>query len=227
MATVRLEFDLDSELYPELHQVLSALRNPQAQAERLRQLAAMGLVWENVRIYGADAIGPSAGAARALAAARPNVSATSGEPGAGPPARPARGKSKGRGKEAPASPLTSLPQGRHPVPPPDFIDLAIDAARDEPALADVQADDAELDAAILSQRELEEVANELPVLLDIVPEVVAPPPLQQLPSTLSFQGVEDAVMVEDEAIHLTALAHKPAMRSRLMRMKERGLFKNG
>src|SRR5688572_22624992 len=53
MPTVRLEFELDSEIYPELHAALAALRSTRARAERMRQLAAAGLVWEKVRLQGA------------------------------------------------------------------------------------------------------------------------------------------------------------------------------
>ena len=60
MPTIRLEFDVDSELYPELHAALSRLGSTRARGERMRQLAAAGLVWENVRIHGASAIGPNA-----------------------------------------------------------------------------------------------------------------------------------------------------------------------
>ena len=60
MPTIRLEFDVDSELYPELHAALSRLGSTRARGERMRQLAAAGLVWENVRIHGAAAIGPNA-----------------------------------------------------------------------------------------------------------------------------------------------------------------------
>jgi len=59
MATVRLEFDLDSDLYPELHAALVRLGDAGLRGERIRQLAAAGLVWENVRIHGAAAIGPN------------------------------------------------------------------------------------------------------------------------------------------------------------------------
>ena len=52
MAVVRLELDLDGDVYPELYAVLTALGQPMLRDERLRQLAAMGLAWEAVRIHG-------------------------------------------------------------------------------------------------------------------------------------------------------------------------------
>ena len=55
MSTVRLEIELDSEVYPELHAALTSMRSARSRAERLRQLAATGLVWEKVRLHGAAA----------------------------------------------------------------------------------------------------------------------------------------------------------------------------
>lgn len=51
MAVVRLEVDIDGDVYPELAAALAAL-GPVRREERLRQLAAMGLAWEAVRIHG-------------------------------------------------------------------------------------------------------------------------------------------------------------------------------
>ncbi|MCR5883807.1 hypothetical protein LRS03_13445 [Rhizobacter sp. J219] len=56
MPTLRLEFELDSEVYPELHAALSLLKSSRARAERVRQLAAAGLVWEKVRLQGSAAV---------------------------------------------------------------------------------------------------------------------------------------------------------------------------
>ena len=52
MAVVHLELDIDGDVYPELVAALTALRQPMLRGERLRQLAAMGLAWETVRIQG-------------------------------------------------------------------------------------------------------------------------------------------------------------------------------
>lgn len=143
---MRLEFDIDSEVYPELHAALSALTSTRARAERLRQLAAAGLVWEKVRIHGSAAVAPAA-------------------------AEPARRRSR---------------PGPH---------------------------------------DSEQAIRELPVLRDVVPysdvadvaELGLPPEPED----------DDEAGLPEAALHVTALSHKPATRSRLMRMKERGLFKNG
>ena len=51
---IRLELEVDGEVYPELHAALAAVGNDASRGERLRQLAATGLVWETVRIHGAS-----------------------------------------------------------------------------------------------------------------------------------------------------------------------------
>src|SRR5437868_7685709 len=53
MAVVHVELDIDGDVYPELYAVLIALRQPMLRDERMRQLAAMGLAWEAVRLHGA------------------------------------------------------------------------------------------------------------------------------------------------------------------------------
>jgi len=53
MAILRLDLEIDSEVYPELYAQLAAIQRPGARDERLRQLAANGLAWETVRMYGA------------------------------------------------------------------------------------------------------------------------------------------------------------------------------
>lgn len=52
MAVLRLKVDVDSDVYPELYARLRGIERPQAREERLRQLAAVGLIWEAVRMHG-------------------------------------------------------------------------------------------------------------------------------------------------------------------------------
>ena len=49
MAVLHLEFDIDSAVYPELHELLAAIGGV-SREERLRQLAAIGLIWERTRL---------------------------------------------------------------------------------------------------------------------------------------------------------------------------------
>ncbi len=50
MAVLHLQFDIDSEVYPELHDLLASIDSAMSREERLRQLAAIGLVWERTRL---------------------------------------------------------------------------------------------------------------------------------------------------------------------------------
>jgi hypothetical protein len=147
---LHLALEIDGEVYPELYAMLVGLRSDAARAERLRQLAATGLVWETVR--------------------------QSGYP-----------------KTLEPAPL---------LPPESFVDLAIDAP--EPAAPDLA-------------HEVEIAVRELPVLNDVIdmepplePDAEPPPPEPG-----------------GDVIHMPPIASRPATRSRLQRMKEKGLFKNG
>lgn len=174
MPTVQLEFELDSEVYPELHAALCALSSTRARAERMRQLAAAGLVWEKVRLHGA--------AATVMPPEHSPAIATHADVSPLPPAN----------AEAPR------PRSRRPRP---------------------------------SRQEIEQVLRELPVLVDVVADVIAPahePAHEPAATDGAMEGADDdALEMPEAALHVTALSHKPATRSRLMRMKERGLFKNG
>lgn len=268
MPIVHLEFDLDSDVYPELHAVLAGMGSAAARGERIRALAAAGLVWENVRVYGASAIGPSVNAptAQASAAAPSPASAPLARSAPAPKAErtPSEKKAGARTRAAtPARAAQSDPRGA------DFVDLAINAQPEAPG----DAPDG-LDTAQQIAREAEQVARELPVLMDVVadsevisdaveartaptllpppPSLAAAPPVLSdavpaaVPSPLPAQALPPSAahavyelprpVVEhsggdtgahDDAIHVTALAQKPATRSRLMRMKDKGLFKNG
>lgn len=55
MAVIHLAFEVDGDVYPELHAMLSSIGSETARAERFRQLAANGLVWESVRLGGQPA----------------------------------------------------------------------------------------------------------------------------------------------------------------------------
>jgi hypothetical protein len=233
MPTIRLEFDVDSELYPELHAALSRLGSTRARGERMRQLAAAGLVWENVRIHGASAIGPNA---------PPEMPTDvpprrSPAPGRAERSPPAERRSTSRTRSAPAAPVAAADDRGDP----HFVDLAIDAVPAPPAT--------ERRRARAAPRLGDYVERELPVLLDIVAEAAdgsddearslrVGAPESGTDRTASGADAPDGSVAQaalheaplvpaDGATHLPALALKPASRSRLMRMKEKGLFKNG
>ena len=50
MTVIHLQFDIDSEVYPELHDLLASIGTSMSREERLRQLAAIGLIWERTRL---------------------------------------------------------------------------------------------------------------------------------------------------------------------------------
>jgi hypothetical protein len=49
MTVLQMHCDIDSEVYPELHELLASLRSGMSREERLRQLATIGLIWERTR----------------------------------------------------------------------------------------------------------------------------------------------------------------------------------
>lgn len=50
MAVLQLQVDIDGEVYPELHDLLASIGSSVSREERLRQLAAIGLIWERTRL---------------------------------------------------------------------------------------------------------------------------------------------------------------------------------
>jgi hypothetical protein len=50
MAVLHVQFDIDGEVYPELHDLLASIGSDVSREERLRQLAAVGLIWERTRL---------------------------------------------------------------------------------------------------------------------------------------------------------------------------------
>jgi len=67
---LRLHLEVDGDVHPELYTLLASLPLESSQAERLRQLAATGLIWEQLR---AQARRRPANASPASAAARPQA----------------------------------------------------------------------------------------------------------------------------------------------------------
>jgi len=236
MATVRLEFDLDSDLYPELHAALLRLGDAGLRGERIRQLATAGLVWENVRIHGAAAIGPNPAVAPAPARVAPPVPVPAPLPVLAAEVELPVERKPPRPKKAPA-------RRKDDVRGADFVDLAISAEpapspppverrkapRDLPVLMDVVADEEVEDSRTMA----------LAAAAELAPVPLPPPPLPPPPPSLpdpaplpiavaeASSAEEEPVMLPVDPHHLASLAETPQRRSRLMRMKERGLFKNG
>jgi hypothetical protein len=50
MAALRFDLEIDGAVHPELYQTLAAVDSEHSRAERLRQLASTGLIWERLRL---------------------------------------------------------------------------------------------------------------------------------------------------------------------------------
>jgi hypothetical protein len=235
MAVLRLELDIESDVYPELYAQLASIKRQAARDERMRQLAATGLVWETVRIHGASvtqlAAARPASAAAAAAAAMPETPAAST---ARPAPAPSRSGSRGGSKAAAQTPAPPAP-----AVATDFVDLAISVVSQDPSTDAVPAH--------LHEARLAAAANRFPVLLDVVDTlppiipsnntamrhdaVTVDAPSVAMPVTaaaedVGVQGQGAAAGAVDRA-PLGVVAQRSPPRSRLIRMKERGLFKNG
>lgn len=84
MPLLQIQIDIDSDVHPELHAVLALVARTPARAERLRQLAAAGLIWEQLRAPAraspVPAAGPSAEIPLARAAVHPAAIAGDTQP---------------------------------------------------------------------------------------------------------------------------------------------------
>lgn len=178
MATLELLVEIDSDVHPELYALLASVGRASLRPERLRQLAAGGLIWEHLRAQ--PRLDAAAGPALAEAARAAD--------------RAAIARSAVRPVEAPAVESVAIPV---PAPPPEappvLQDVVEIAARPAPARARNRA--AAPAAAAPAPADAEPAPR---------PEEAPPAPLPE------FAG-----------------GKKPGPRSRLLLMKERGLFKNG
>ena len=190
MAALHLAFDVDADVYPELYAALACIGSEASRGERLRQLAATGLVWEAVRTRGAAALRGDAVADSSVLERAPSPVA---------PADPLT-------RAAPVRP-TLAPQGGAP-----FIDLALDAPPEAPPSPRTSAPDHD---ALL---------RALPVLLDVVHAPLRSVPDLQAPEADAQDQPGDR---PGTLAAVATLVHTSVPRSRLLRMKEKGLFKNG
>lgn len=246
MTVLHLQFDVDSEVHPELHGMLSSIGSTLSQTERLRQLAAMGLVWERLRLqaYGRMEVsdpGHEAAAAREGSDSLPHLPLAASV-GAVPrdDATTARSADPvGFVDLSDAVDLTHLDipgpndgdGGRsgdhvasHDVMCAEYMDRAVEsaAAHSQPPGAMPE---------LLPLYEIRGVGQEPPVLTEVIgaaewPDTSA---VVALPNeALPGQGHtgRSGMMPGGAQIHELAPARKTATRSRLMRMKEMGLFKN-
>jgi hypothetical protein len=122
MAVIRLQVEVDSEVYPELYERLRAIARPQAREERMRQLAASGLAWESVRLQGGVTVSAAAPVAPVAAVAAVAAVPPVAEP---PRARPRKRPPPARPENLPVLvdvvadvPPPRPPEDEPPLPPP-------------------------------------------------------------------------------------------------------------
>lgn len=174
MPTLELLVEIDSDVHPELYALLAAVGRASLRPERLRQLAAGGLIWEHLRAQ--PRLDAAAGPALAEAARAAD--------------RAAIARAAVRSVEVPAVESVAIPV---PAPPPEAPPVLQDVVEIAPR-------------PVPRSRSRAASAAAAPVEAAPAPRVEEAPPAP-LPE---FAG-----------------GKKPGPRSRLLLMKERGLFKNG
>ena len=245
MAVLHLQFDVDSEVHPELHAMLSSIGSSLSQAERLRQLAATGLIWERLRLQAhgrmeVPDLGTESAAAREGSGSLPHLpAADSGRAVPRDDATTARRADLADFVDlSDTVDLTHLDvagpndgdDGRsgqhaasHDVVSAENMDRAAQIAT-----AHLQPEGAMQE--LLPLHEIRSVVQELPVLTEVIGAVELPGisagaglATEALPS--AGHADRSGTMLAVAQIHDLAPSRKPAPRSRLMRMKEKGLFK--
>jgi hypothetical protein len=203
VAAIHLALDIDSEVYPELHAALTAIGSDASRAERLRQLAATGLVWERIRTGGDGLPGPGLLERPLPEKALPVAHAPT--PVAHAPVPVAH---------APVAVAVAHAPVRAAAPAPasaGFVDLALDAVQPPPAAAwpPVLVD-------VVDPEELPAAPHAVPSRRARVPPPAAYAPLQV-----------DEPPEPPPAPPQAPIEHHASTRTRLQRMRDRGLFKNG
>jgi hypothetical protein len=235
MAALHFEFVVDSDVYPELHAALASIGSPESRGERIRQLAATGLLWEAVRLHGASVTGlagpssptyPDHPLAKGSARNRTRIAARSAD------RRSPTTPSAGERVEVANGAIPAAVPGAVDVPAPPLLDRRVDApaAAQIPVLIDVvrfTPPSATPGAPVRTkQPDAPATAHARPSAqaVEALPELSAAPTVDA--------NVDDSPdePSDDQAGALAPVAtlmHRPAARSRLLRMKEMGLFKNG
>ena len=219
MAVIPLQLEVDSEVHPELHDMLASIGSSPSRAERFRQLAATGLVWERMRLqsHAADALASPDGNGNgngldrvSPAAAMPlEAPALSEEKRKGlQPAHESDGRTAAAHHSRPAAPA-ALAVPSTPVTEP-LVDHGLGGG-------DTQSGGSDIDAHEMFMREMRSAVRRLPVLTDSIDpaELSIPTPGIRAPLTEPLDEVREA-----------QTPTRKVPRSRLVRMKEKGLFKN-
>jgi len=243
MAVLHLQFDIDSEVHPELHDMLCSIGNRLSREERIRQLAATGLVWERLRLEGAAADasrlqGPAGDAGAPLALEHPE-----GRPEGVDLADPGNWVLPEIAGDGPSLDLAGEPVAMLAPPageqtPPEAFELEMrSAVQDLPVLTDI-VDPAEVSAlgAAASMRQaappdtglgagrpgaaFARSGQAIRPLVQVVDHVAV-----DIRGARSGEAGDNGLGANDPMAD-PPIASRAAPRSRLMRMKDKGLFKN-
>jgi len=213
MAHLRFELDIDSEVHPELYAKLASMERLPAREEKLRQLAATGLIWEIVRLHGPAFVDPNA-----VSTSPPVPVEAESPPQAIADELP---------PEVIADEAQSEVSAEAPVPEP------LHTPEPEPAPSDVAAVDAgEVDDHV------PHVPADVPVLHDVVDEteMADASPVDAAAAEAALALVMSlSKPVPQPALASEAASPEPAPEpsgakgrsARMRRMKDSGLFQNG
>ena len=209
MAVLRMELHIDSDVHPELHAMLSAIGSDPSRAERLRQLASTGLVWESLRLLAY----PTAGFGPALRGDEPPGADAAPAARGAPPARPAVATERLRATE----PLRTAESARASAPAvPELRDVVEENQLPRPARARPSAATSPIRRAAASRSAADADAFPHGDLLTVESAGETRP-----------TPAWPAESVVPEASPYSPPARTSGSRSRLLRMKEKGLFSNG
>jgi hypothetical protein len=235
MAALHFEFVVDSDVYPELHAALASIGSAESRGERIRQLAATGLLWEAVRTHGASVTaiaGPSSPPHPDLQLAkggvrnRSRIAARSADrrspttPSAGDRVEAANGATPAAAPSAVDVPAPALHERRVEAPAATQIPVLIDVVRFAPATATPGAPSRATPTGAPAAAHPRPSAQ----AAEALPELSAAPTIDgNVDDSPDAPGDDQAGVLAPVA----TLIPRPAARSRLLRMKEMGLFKNG
>ena len=198
MGTVHVRLDVDSEVHPELFEMLSAIERAATRADRLRQLAASGLVWEHLRVHGPTQAVVEIVKAPSQQAAAGSTSAQAVEMAVAPSLTFAHAPEPEAKVEAPAPKKRNSASAKNKSAPPVAVPTLYDAVDDTQSA---------------------EPHNVLPATQDEGHDLLDDPP--------AADGEDEDVVVAAPRAKSRNQPMSAGLRPRMLRMKEKGLFKNG
>jgi hypothetical protein len=256
VAVIRLTLDIDSAVHPELHAMLSEVGSDASREERMRALAASGLAWERFRMLSQAAPVAQATPAIwvAPAAAVPAVASTIEVSEVEAPVTVDDAQDKIAAAEDRLRDFVDLAINAEPEPVPLSLAASVESmvaprpsqpndfdadmasiARELPVLLDVVEVEAPswaspVPRSVISALEADDDSaggSDVEPQLAASPIPPAPMPIPT-PSVVELRPAQaTSTANDDDLITVTVVPRKAPSRERVMRMKERGLFKNG